>query len=282
LRYLPYPYLLGAYYARSTTLPGWVCFAVGVAGLLAILLIAFVVRRALRSSAPDPPDIQLPIETGAVHAGPLPYRNPLDERRRPGILTAVAVISIVVGCFGVLGNLLGLLSTFSQSAVGVTTSTFVTTASGTVVSVGPAMPATTNATTMSTTTFTVPPPPPMRIIVLAVLNDLLHLGLAGYLIAIGILMLRDSRHSRTQHLAYACFKLMLVGVAIWTNWAWYSTKSATLFGGPGIAVIAIVVYLSVIFVAPGVIYPIALLIVMNTRAVKAYYRTWASSKLNEA
>src|SRR5436190_22640779 len=97
-------------YATNTALPAWVCFAVAITGLLFILLVVFVVRRASSTTDTFPTGMQLPIETESIRAEPLPYRNPLDERRRPGILTAVAVISIVVGCFGLLANLLDLLS----------------------------------------------------------------------------------------------------------------------------------------------------------------------------
>jgi len=265
-------------YVAKTALPAWACFAIAIAGLLVLLLVIFVVRRGLRDTVPHPTEIQLPVDTDAVHAGPLPYRNPLDERRRPGILTAVAVISIVVGSLGLVANLFELLSTTGVLFFSTTSSTVVTTTTtGTVVVVGGGGPATAGATTMATTTFA-SPRPPTRVVILALLNCLLHLGVAAYLLMIGILLLRDSRHGRTQHLAYAWFKLFLVVVAVWSNWAWYNAQFAGLPGGSSTVA---VVMMSVLFVVPGAIYPIALLIVMNTRSVRTYYRTWISSKLNE-
>ncbi len=262
-------------YATNATVPAWACFAIGVAGLLALLLFVFAIRRAFRSSDPYPTDVQLPIETDRNPGGVLPYRSPLDERRRPGILTAVGVISIIIGSLGLAAGAFGLLN--SLGALFFTTTTVATgaiavTSTGATFSASP-----TSSTAAATTTFALVLPLGVRI--LAFVTALLQLGIAAYLIFIGIMLLRDSRHGRTQHLAFAWCKLLLVALSIWTNWAWLSAQYAGFSAGPSRIEVAI---MSVLLVVPAAIYPIALLIVMNTRSVKAYYRTWVSSRLNEA
>ena len=96
-----------------------------------------------------------------------------------------------------------------------------------------------------------------------------NLALAIFLLVIGIQVFRLSRRGRRMHLLYAGLKLLLTVIAAA---AWSSMLSGML-GGAGVQRIAfpmLLVSTAWSAVLP-LAYPLALLIVMNTQTVKAYY-----------
>jgi hypothetical protein len=121
---------------------------------------------------------------------------------------------------------------------------------------------------------------------LAVVAALAGLGLAIYLFVIGIMVLRDSPRGRRLHQVYAC--LALTVIVIGTGAAWWLTSSFTdsfnsvsgsnplTMGTMSTVVSAMVMMPHSVVAAMGCIYPIALLITMQSRGVKEYYRTSVS------
>ncbi len=104
---------------------------------------------------------------------------------------------------------------------------------------------------------------------LAIAEDLLSIGLAIYLFVIGIVTLRQSLSGRRLHLVYAWIKIPLAvggGVAIlWITTMFLSMSPGFSFGSWGSVFAG--VWISVI----GCIYPIALIICLNSRAMREYY-----------
>jgi hypothetical protein len=107
-------------------------------------------------------------------------------------------------------------------------------------------------------------------------------ALAVYLFVIGILVLRQSPRGRTLHRLYALVKIpvaILGAAAAW--WLTLSYAEALLAAaGPANPLAAVsggaadtIGTQQVVFGVLGLIYPIALLIVLQTRAVKDYYDT---------
>jgi hypothetical protein len=190
----------------------------------------------------------------------LPYCNPVEELGRPGILSGVAVLSIVFGSLGLVASLFNLMTTSAQAVPGAVTSTMVVSVAGP------------TSTTTSTTTFTAPPYS-TGVLVLAISSAGLDVVMAASLITIGILLLREHRRGRTMHVIYAWIKILVSSLAVWVNWLWYAKQMGSASGGSTASALIFVAYMSALFVLPGVLYATALLIVMNTRRIKAYYRT---------
>jgi hypothetical protein len=118
---------------------------------------------------------------------------------------------------------------------------------------------------------------------LATVAALAGIGLAIYLFVIGIMVLRGSARGRGLHQVYA--GLALAVIVLGTAAAWWLTSNFTtsfnaaagtnpLARGTMVTLVSTVVMMphSVVAVM-GCIYPIALLIVMQTAGVKEYYRT---------
>ncbi len=99
----------------------------------------------------------------------------------------------------------------------------------------------------------------------------LSLGLAIYLLVIGILMLRQHPRAGRMHKIYAWLKIPIAivgGIA----WIFFWTSFATLGGGTAPAATSPGVMIgSVIAVVVGCLYPVALLIALHTRRVRDYY-----------
>ncbi len=125
-----------------------------------------------------------------------------------------------------------------------------------------------------------------RSLTLSYTSGLLDLVCAVYLMFIGIVVLRDAKAGRVMHLAYAVLKMLLVALAVYASWHWYTDQSKAVLGGgtpmpgttPGAPSWTVGVQ-ATIWTLPGVIYPLALLIVLNLPFVRAYYRTWTASKV---
>lgn len=105
-------------------------------------------------------------------------------------------------------------------------------------------------------------------------------GLAIYLLVIGIMVLRDSHRGRKFHLIFAWLKIPLTFLAALSMW-WLTSdfyeQFLTQSGAPGVAVgptmsITTAIWQGVVGVL-ALIYPISLLIVMQTKTVKDYYNT---------
>ena len=107
------------------------------------------------------------------------------------------------------------------------------------------------------------------------------LGLAVYLLVIGIWVLRQSPRGRKLHLIYAVVKIpvAILGIAA-TWWLVSSLMDSPLVGaGPNAFPIenmatSLAIQATVLGVA-GLIYPIALLIALQSKAVKDYYESGA-------
>lgn len=101
-------------------------------------------------------------------------------------------------------------------------------------------------------------------------ENVASIGLAIYLFVIGILALRQSLAGRRLHLVYAWLKLPLAvvgGIAItWLFTAFFSLAPGGAFAGTGMIYSAL--WMSFI----ACIYPIALIITLNTRSLRQYYK----------
>ena len=101
-------------------------------------------------------------------------------------------------------------------------------------------------------------------------ENVLSLLLDIYLFVIGILMLRDHHGARRAHLRYAVIKVVLAivgGIAIGQLYSQMFTPTTSSSGmGSTIAMIE-----GIVFAGMGLVYPVALLIAMNSGAVRRYY-----------
>lgn len=108
-------------------------------------------------------------------------------------------------------------------------------------------------------------------VALVLLEAVASLGLAIYLLVIGIMTLRQSLRARMLHLVYAWVKIP-ISVLFAVGWAWliYGLFDS---GGGGGKDFAITFLCS--FAAVSCIYPLALLFLMNRKSVKDYYEVKA-------
>jgi hypothetical protein len=189
---------------------------------------------------------------------------------RPGILTAVGVVSIIIASLGILLGCGGVASMImfgfiggmspprtipttspvvqmqtSRSASGVTTYSYSATAHSTV-----------NTTAMA---------------VFYGVSGVCDFGLAILLMIGGIFVLRDSRKGRGLHLAYAGAKIPVAlaeaGVYVWMMSSIFANSMVP--GSMGVFVMVSAMVQGAIACA----YPVALLIVMNRRSIVEYYQT---------
>jgi hypothetical protein len=101
---------------------------------------------------------------------------------------------------------------------------------------------------------------------------IVHLLLAGILLVAGILVLRGHGVSRKLHLWWAVLKIpTAIGAGIVSGIMMRSMMAAS--GAPAMPVGVFVGVISVAGLGVACIYPIALLIVMNTSAVKQFYKS---------
>ena len=260
-------------------------------------------------------------------ATPLNYSQP-PSRGRPGLITAIGVMSIVVGSLSALGSLSGAVSgsmflLMSRSGLftppappapprqvpatsPATTSTTLPTTANTVtttvqfqssssfVVVGP------GGATMTTTTgggaggaaaapaATFVANPFARVnpfaAILSVVASILGLGVAIYLLVIGILTLRDSPSGAKLHWWYVIGKIPLVFFAsaagFWLQSSMMRGVMATMPAAPGGApmtspfaspvIMAVSAMMGALF---ALAYPVALIFVLRTRTVRDFYNT---------
>jgi len=103
---------------------------------------------------------------------------------------------------------------------------------------------------------------------LLMLETLVSFAAAGFLLACGVMLLRNSPLSRWMLLGYSIGKLLLVGLSCY---AIYSVAMALNLTDPDAASTAMAWML--IVGATGAIYPIVLLIVMNLPFVREFLAT---------
>jgi hypothetical protein len=97
---------------------------------------------------------------------------------------------------------------------------------------------------------------------------------AGLLITAGILTVRDSRKAARLHWIYVALKIPLVCVAAVAGWMMMQGMLASMRPAmPGMAMPSWIFAIGAVFgAAMGLAYPVALIIVLSTRAVRDYYR----------
>ncbi|HET6250537.1 MAG TPA: hypothetical protein VFE47_22815, partial [Tepidisphaeraceae bacterium] len=108
-------------------------------------------------------------------------------------------------------------------------------------------------------------------------DGILSVLLAVMLFMGAISVMRNGRNGRRLHLLYACVKIPL---AIAGGWAmatvssrfWSSMMAQGTPGGGAEAGHQVFVFVALAFCGGGLVYPIVLLIAMNTRGVRNFYR----------
>ena len=203
----------------------------------------------------------------------LEYSHP-SAAHRPGIIIAVGVISILIGCISGLANLSGAFS----GMVFMMMSRVQT----------PATPAPAPATTaptptaggpVATATFggfdTIPA-------ALSIVTSVLGLALALYLLVAGIFMLRASQYAVRLHWWYVWLKIPLViATTAVTVWMWSGLMKSMLAtmppsapGAPAAAatmqswMMHITTFIGALL---SLAYPIALIFVLRSRTVRNYF-----------
>ena len=210
---------------------------------------------------PAPP---LPVQS-------LDYSTP-PRSGRPGILTAVGVVSIVIGALSVLMACSSLFTSIAfqvmpRMAAGTVTVTSASSSSSTTTT-------TTTATTMPAFPF---PARDTTALVMGVSDAVLRLALAVLVILAGILVLRDHRLGRKLHLIWAWVKIpasLFAAVAyMFTMRGMFSAMPVA----PGSPVTP--QFMSTMMLLGGLMqaaiacaYPVGVLIVMKTRTVREFYR----------
>jgi hypothetical protein len=106
-------------------------------------------------------------------------------------------------------------------------------------------------------------------VTLVLLEAVASLGLAIYLLVIGILTLRQSLRARMLHLIYAWLKIPIT-LLFTLGWTWliYDLFNSSGGGGKDFAITFLCS-----FAAVSCVYPLALLYLMNRKSVREYYAT---------
>jgi hypothetical protein len=107
-----------------------------------------------------------------------------------------------------------------------------------------------------------------RAIMLSVLDAVVSCILAIFLFICGLFVLRDSMAARRMHIGWAIVKTALAALGGFSVWMMISDLASNNPGGADMLMAAM---MSVLAVAVALIYPIAVLIVMNARSVRDYY-----------
>lgn len=106
-------------------------------------------------------------------------------------------------------------------------------------------------------------------LVLLMVERLLSVGLAIYLLVIGILVLRQSPRGRRLHRIYAIAKIPLAVIGGWATWRLWATFFAGMgAGAPANSVWGVWILLLTLL---AVAYPIGLLIALSSRTAREYY-----------
>ena len=234
---------------------------------------------------PPPPPLPLPAVPLAAGAPLMALEYSRPVRRRPGILTAVGVISICLGGLGALSSASSIIQTVIMASMGPRVMAKAAVAP-------PVVAPTTATTTAPTTTVAVAPAagfvgvfPSLdaATAALAISDGVVGLALAVFLLVLGVFIFRDAPFGRRGHLTWACLKLPAAALTAWSSWAVMRSMMANFNaamgpGTPGMAFAdTMAVWQAVFSAGIACIYPVAVLIVMRTRAVKAYYAAGAGA-----
>jgi len=225
---------------------------------------------------PDPPQSPLPpqLPPGAM----LDYSHP-SSAHRPGIIIAVGVMSIVIGCISGLANLSGAFSgmAFMMMSRMQTPPTPAPAPATTAPATTPAAPAPVAGAAMATPFGGVDTIPAALSIVMSVLG----LALALYLLVAGIFMLRASPYAVRLHWWYVLLKIPLViATTAVTVWMWsglmksmLTTMPAPAPGAPAAATMQSWMMHITTFIGAllSLAYPIALIFVLRSRTVRNYF-----------
>jgi hypothetical protein len=230
---------------------------------------------------------------------PLEYAAP--KSGRPGILTAVGIISIIVGAMSVLGSLAGVFSGFMYLRMSSMTFPAPATAPQAATTM-PGITSTTAAPTTATTstnfqyttvavggnTATVTgsgAAVPFSFHVASGASELsiaeagLSFCVAILLIIAGSLMLRDSPMAWRLHRIYLMLKVPLILVAAFASWWTYTSlmsglSTLTTAGGGAVSMSGFnnmaAIFQAIIWAGISMIYPVALMIVLATRTSKEH------------
>jgi hypothetical protein len=102
---------------------------------------------------------------------------------------------------------------------------------------------------------------------LIMVEAFLSFGAAAYLLVVGIMTLKNSNVARRLHLIYVVAKLGLFAVAMYTTYVVYQS-----IGGDSNNPAAGMLYVGLALSAIGIVYPIALVVAMNLRSVREFYK----------
>lgn len=202
------------------------------------------------------------------------HYQPPRRLDRPGIMTAMGVMSIVIASLSGLFSLGTALSAIGMLVI-----------SSRPISIPvPAAPSTTGATTVTAGTRVVTPAPATMPFlfqvnrtasILSICESGGSLLIAVVLLVGGILALRDSPHALKLHWTYAMVKIPLVVVAGVAQWMSSTTMMANMRmmspgATPRMAWGSILMVPAVMWALFGMAYPIGVMIVLKTRTVKTY------------
>jgi hypothetical protein len=99
---------------------------------------------------------------------------------------------------------------------------------------------------------------------------LVSCGLGGFLLTIGILTMKNSPWGRTMHLIYAVLKILAAGAGAYATYVvWIALATSN---DPSADTSGEVIWI-IIIAAVGMLYPLALLVLMNVRGVREFYKT---------
>jgi hypothetical protein len=229
----------------------------------------------------EPPIIPAPVQ-------PISYMTPA-ARQRPGIMTAVGVISIVIGGFSALASVGGIVSAITYSMLSrMKIPPTYTVATPAVTPMPATVPTTTSTSTVGSVSLsggaTVRPVWPFasvnpRAFILTGVESALSFLVAVLLLFAGILMLKDSPRARPMHWLFVVLKIPLIALAAVAGWMTYTSvmnsMNAATPGGAfpasmGSAFGIISASFSALF---SLLYPVALMIVLSTRTAKDHFAT---------
>ncbi|MEA2711490.1 MAG: hypothetical protein QOF78_4091 [Phycisphaerales bacterium] len=236
----------------------------------------------------------------------------MTNRGRPGILTAISVISIVVACLSGLGSLWSAVGSVGYYiALRLPPAAFPTPppapppATTAPTSLGSA-PTTTSIVSSSSYTVTFFPGPGGTVttattmpaggpgmtgnpfsnvspvaVLLSIFAALLSLAIAIFLLVAGIQVLRDSPSGAKLHWRYVLLKIPLVifatGVGLWLSSSTMNSMMASMPGGTAGSNASLRwVFMLVGAIIPAcfaLAYPVALIFVLKSKSVREYYNT---------
>jgi hypothetical protein len=238
--------------------------------------------------------------TPAPEDSQIPLAYAIARPPRPGILTAVGIVSIVLGGMSVLAGLAWIATGIMYMAlsnmrlpmptpsVRVTGSasaatpgsptTYYSYSSG--VNTTVVVPGTTGMTSTPSTTMISPFRIATGASILMIVEAALSICLAAFLIYAGIAMLRDSPKAPRLHRIYVALKIPLIAMSAIAIWWTYSglmnNFSAITAGTPGAAAMpafgnTMAVVQAIVWAGIGMLYPIALLIVLSTQTSRRHF-----------